>query len=106
MLLQTFSLAFPLLILILILHQIFCKKEKGICSRDRGQLVAQHEHVVFESGHYNEATAELTTDGTKIYEAKLGMSQSMADAANTNSNGHYSYAAGESFHFALNNYKK
>jgi hypothetical protein len=59
--------------------------------------------VIYESGHYDSETAILNTFGTKVYEAKLGMTQSMADIANANNNGHYSYTAGESFHFVLNN---
>jgi cytochrome c553 len=57
--------------------------------------------LLFESGAYDAATAELTQEGSKIYEIKLGMSQEVADAANENNPGHYQ--AGESFHFVLNN---
>jgi hypothetical protein len=53
--------------------------------------------LISESGAYNYDTAELTKEGTKIYEAKLGMSQEVATAAGEG------YQAGESFHFALNN---
>jgi hypothetical protein len=60
-----------------------------------------NNNLVFESGAYDYATAILNTNGAKIYEAKLGMSQDIADLANANGNG--TYTAGESFHFALNN---
>lgn len=62
-----------------------------------------NDEIIYESGHYDSDTAILNTIGAKIYEAKLGMTQSMADIGNSNDNGHYSYTAGESFHFALNN---
>jgi len=58
-------------------------------------------NLITESGHYNYDTAELTQPGTKIYEAKIGMSQEIADIANQNNPG--AYTAGESFHFVLNN---
>ena len=57
--------------------------------------------VVFESGAYDPITAILDMGGAKIYEAKLGMSQAVADAASAD--GIYTYTAGESFHFVLNN---
>lgn len=59
-------------------------------------------NLIYESGSYDESTAELDLNNTKIYEAKLGMSQDVADIANANGpiGG---YTAGESFHFALNN---
>ena len=60
-----------------------------------------NENLVYESGAYDENTGVLTKDGTKIYEAKLGMSEDVAALANANSPG--TYTAGESFHFALNN---
>ena len=63
----------------------------------------ENENIIYESGAYDFNTATLNTDGAKIYEAKLGMTQTMADAANSNANGHYTYSVGESFHFALNN---
>jgi hypothetical protein len=57
------------------------------------------EHVVFESGHYNEDTGDLTkTDDLKIYEVKLAMSQAVMDAT-----GKSNAADGSSFHFVLNN---
>ncbi|MBT8288474.1 MAG: T9SS type A sorting domain-containing protein, partial [Bacteroidia bacterium] len=59
------------------------------------------DNLIYESGAYNAVTADLNTDGAKIYEAKLGMSEAVAAAANANGNPIYS--AGESFHFALNN---
>jgi hypothetical protein len=60
-----------------------------------------NDNILFESGAYDTATAVLNQEGTKIYEAKLGMSQDVADMANANGTG--TYTAGESFHFALNN---
>lgn len=60
-----------------------------------------NDNLLYESGAYDNATAQLETVGTKIYEAKLGMSQAVADIANSNGSG--TYTAGESFHFALNN---
>ena len=67
------------------------------------QAYDAERNLIFESGAYDESTAILTTTDTKVYEAKLGMTQEMADAGNSNDNGNYSYTAGESFHFALNN---
>jgi len=59
------------------------------------------DNLIYESGAYDSSTGDLNTTGTKIYEAKLGMSQDVADIANTYGTG--TYNAGESFHFALNN---
>ena len=59
------------------------------------------DNLVFESGAYDSSTGFLNTTDAKIYEAKLGMSQSVVDVANTYGSG--GYTAGESFHFALNN---
>lgn len=56
--------------------------------------------LVFESGAYDNNTAELNLDGTKVYEVKLGMSEEIATLAS--SNGNKQYHAGESFHFVLN----
>ncbi|HMQ14764.1 MAG TPA: hypothetical protein PKC49_02210 [Phycisphaerae bacterium] len=53
-----------------------------------GELVREH-------GAYDAAEAKLTTGDTKVYEAKLGLSQDVADLTGL--------PAGESFHFALNN---
>jgi nitrate/TMAO reductase-like tetraheme cytochrome c subunit len=58
-------------------------------------------NLIYESGAYDPETGVLDIDGTKIYEAKLGMSQEVADIANSYGTG--TYTAGESFHFALNN---
>ena len=58
-------------------------------------------NLVFESGAYDETTATLDLNNTKIYEAKLGMSEDIATLANANGTG--IYTKGESFHFALNN---
>ncbi|MBT8259640.1 MAG: T9SS type A sorting domain-containing protein, partial [Bacteroidia bacterium] len=59
------------------------------------------DNLLFESGAYDSSTGTLNLVNTKIYEAKLGMSQNVADIANANGTG--TYSAGESFHFALNN---
>ena len=60
-----------------------------------------NDNVVFESGAYDYETAVLTQSGTKIYEAKLGISPEVAAIANANGSG--TYQSGESFHFVLNN---
>jgi hypothetical protein len=59
------------------------------------------DNVIYQSGAYDPETAILNTDGAKIYEAKLGMSEAVAEAASAD--GVYTYTAGESFHFVLNN---
>jgi hypothetical protein len=51
--------------------------------------------LISESGAYNLNTAELTTQGTKIYECKPGFSALWADAIDK--------VAGPSFNFAINN---
>lgn len=51
--------------------------------------------LIAERGHYDTATAALTTADTKVYEAKLGV-----DAAVSALTG---VPVGESFHFVLNN---
>lgn len=51
--------------------------------------------TVVEHGAYDFATALLTTDDTKVYEAKLGLDDYMAAQTGL--------PAGESFHFVLNN---
>ncbi|MHC4936522.1 MAG: hypothetical protein ACYTGJ_09945 [Planctomycetota bacterium] len=51
--------------------------------------------VIHEHGHYDFDTAILTTADTKVYEAKLGLSEAVAAQTGL--------PAGESFHFALNN---
>ncbi len=53
-----------------------------------GQLIA-------ERGAYDDLTAVLETDDTKVYEAKLGISEAVATALEL--------TPGESFHFAINN---
>ncbi len=58
------------------------------------------DNLIYESGAYDTATAILDMDGAKIYEAKLGMSEAVAAAASDETK---TYAAGESFHFVLNN---
>jgi uncharacterized repeat protein (TIGR01451 family) len=55
-----------------------------------------NNNLVFQSGAYNTATGDLTIDpGTKIYEAKLGLTPELAALTNL--------PAGESFFFTLNN---
>ena len=54
----------------------------------QGALVGEH-------GHYDFDTAVLTTSDTKVYEAKLGLSNAVAATTGL--------PPGESFHFALNN---
>lgn len=51
--------------------------------------------LIAERGHYDSATADLTTNDTKVYQAKLGISPDVAKTINA--------PAGEGFHFALNN---
>jgi len=59
----------------------------------------RQDNKVFESGAYNNETAELTKEDTKIYEIKLGLSETMAEALSTDIK---TYEPGESFHFVLN----
>ena len=70
------------------------------------QLIAfdSNNRVVYESGAYDETTAELSKtiingDETKIYEAKLAMSSEVETATGKRNNPD----DGSSFHFALNN---
>jgi len=51
--------------------------------------------LLAERGRYEFDTADLTTADTKVYEAKLGVSEAVAKLAGV--------PAGEGFHFALNN---
>ncbi len=51
--------------------------------------------LVAERGAYDQATAVLTTDDTKVYEAKLGIDAAVAALTGL--------PEGESFHFAANN---
>ncbi|MFG0283815.1 MAG: GC-type dockerin domain-anchored protein [Phycisphaerales bacterium JB039] len=51
--------------------------------------------VIAERGHYDEATATLTTDDTKVYEAKIGVDAAVSAATGV--------PEGPSFHFAINN---
>ncbi|MCA9291406.1 MAG: hypothetical protein KDA25_09770 [Phycisphaerales bacterium] len=53
------------------------------------------EQLVAERGAYDFDTAELTTEDTKVYEARLGIDAAVAAATGL--------PEGESFHFALNN---
>ena len=65
------------------------------------QAFDESDNLIYESGAYDPSTGVLDLNDTKIYEAKLGMSQEVADIANSYGTG--TYTAGESFHFALNN---
>lgn len=56
-------------------------------------------NLIYESGAYNNETAVLQIEGTKIYEIKLGMSEAVASAVSTSAK---TYTPGESFHFVLN----
>jgi hypothetical protein len=53
------------------------------------------QQLLAERGAYNAGTAVLTTNDTKVYEARLGMDAATAAATNL--------PAGESFHLVLNN---
>ncbi|MCB9838518.1 MAG: hypothetical protein H6813_04200 [Phycisphaeraceae bacterium] len=53
------------------------------------------DQLLLEHGHYDAATALLTTNDTKVYEAKLGVSSEIAALTGV--------PEGESFHFAINN---
>ncbi len=53
------------------------------------------DSLISEAGAYDQATATLDTASTKVYEGKMGITQSVSDATGV--------PAGESFHFALNN---
>lgn len=55
----------------------------------------QAGNLVYESGAYNANTAVLTQDGSKIYEAKQGLTSDLADFLGM--------PEGASFHFVLNN---
>jgi len=55
----------------------------------------ESEELIEERGRYDFETAELTTADTKVYEAKLGVSQEIADLTGV--------PPGEGFHFVLNN---
>ncbi len=50
---------------------------------------------IVERGAYNEATADLTSSDTKVYEAQLGLDMAIASATGL--------PEGPSFHFVLNN---
>jgi hypothetical protein len=52
-------------------------------------------NLITERGAYRDATADLTTSDTKVYEAKLGLDEAMAAATGL--------PAAPSFHFVLNN---
>ncbi len=51
--------------------------------------------LIAERGHYDAATADLTTGDTKVYEAELGITPDVAAAIGA--------PAGPGFHFAINN---
>lgn len=51
--------------------------------------------LIAERGHYDDATAELTTEDTKVYETKIGVDQTMAALTGL--------PVGPTFHFAVNN---
>lgn len=53
------------------------------------------DQLIDERGFYDFATADLTTGDTKVYEAKLGFDQTVADLVKL--------PPGESFHLVLNN---
>ena len=53
-------------------------------------------NVIGERGNYNENSAVLATHSTTVFEAKLGLDDDVSAATGI--------PAGESFHFALNNY--
>ncbi|WP_163714396.1 T9SS type A sorting domain-containing protein [Mangrovibacterium lignilyticum] len=55
--------------------------------------------LTYESGAYDPGTAELSTEGTKIYEIRLGMTDDVEAAAGVSGDPE----TGESFHFVLNN---
>ena len=54
-----------------------------------------NQQVLVEHGHYDFATAELTADDTKVYEARLGLDSAAATKTGL--------PEGESFHLILNN---
>ncbi len=60
------------------------------------QYFDSSDNLVAERGMYNFLTADLTTEDTTVYEAKLGMTEDVAMATGLE--------PGESFHFVLNNY--
>ncbi len=59
------------------------------------QLTNDADQIIREFGLYEELSAELHTTNTKVYEAKLGVDQTIANATGL--------PPGESFHFVLNN---
>ncbi len=58
-----------------------------------------NDNIVFESGHYDYEMAELTKENTKIYEAKLAMTEAVEKASGRSND----LIDGSSFHFVLNN---
>lgn len=60
-------------------------------------------NLVGESGAYDLGTAELTKTGTKIYECKPAISQTVADALNPLRPPNRQLIPGPSFHMAINN---
>ena len=59
------------------------------------QFFGPHDTLIAERGHYDYATADLTTGDTKVYEILHGLDSAMATLTGL--------PAGESFHFGLNN---
>ena len=55
----------------------------------------ENDMLVDERGAYDDSTATLTTNDTKVYEAKMGLDAAMATLTGL--------PEGESFHFVLNN---
>ncbi len=60
------------------------------------QFQDDQDQIVAERGAYDSGTATLTTNDTKVYEAKLGVDAAISAATGV--------PQGESFHFVLNNY--
>jgi hypothetical protein len=59
------------------------------------QIYDRGNNLLQEYGHYDSASATLTTNDTTVFEAKLGLDAAMAAVTGL--------PAGESFHFVLNN---
>jgi len=59
------------------------------------QFFDDQDQLIAERGHYDNATATLTTSDTTVYEAKLGIDSVVSGLTGV--------PEGESFHFAINN---